>query len=308
MNRAAPTRFARRIGPGLLVLISGWGLAGWWPMLADKAPAWTRAMPLPIALAAVLTWGLLVGRRARPRQRFVMALVAAGLLAAWTRDFGGFSRSIGPIDSSTLRLTQWTLDRQVPAAEIISAVERDLPHILLLHRATAQRLNPVDVRRLRIQYAVSDRNLFVFSRFRAQLIETPTVPGARTLCVRIATPQGPLDVLALDGEGIGITRAAIDALRAWLDSRADGVPLVLVGGQELNRTDHRWTPLRRHLRPAYEIAGFGWPYSWPTPIPLFTRDHLWVSADVRVLRTAYRWSRWSRHLRQTATLALPASP
>lgn len=308
MNNMGPARLRRRTIPALLVLLSLWGLAGWWPMLAVNAPIWPRLVPIPIALLAVILWWLFYARGRRFTQRLLMALVLVGLATGWVRDMGGLSRQIGNPSTPTLRVAQWTLATDTSKESILSAFERDLPHVIILNRPSFNRIEREEAQRLRVQHAVADRDIVIFSRYPLRIVETPTLPDVVTLCARVETPQGPVEVLALDTPKKGIGPPAIDALCTWLRSRPADTPLILSGGQGRNRTDHRWEPMRKWLRPVYEEAGFGWPYSWPRPVPLFTYDHLWVSSEFAVSRAAYRWSHLSRHLRQTATLALPASP
>lgn len=309
MNAGSSVRLHPRIIPAILALLSLWGLAGWWPMLAAGAPQWTRVMPMPVALLAALLWWIFFSRNRRRTQKLIFLGITAGLILGFWRDAGGGSRRIGAPDAQTLRITQWTQATDTPSQSVLAELlKEDPPHILVLTRPTLTQMDRRQRRQLQLTYTLVENQTYILSRYPLQKREDPLFPDTHTVLVEIAAPQGPVQLLALDAGEHPISSAAVAALDSWLSARPARVPLIIAGGQNRSRTDAIWKPLRAFLRPAYEVAGYGWPYSWPSPLPLYTRDDIWVTSNLDVIAAAYRSSPHSPHLRQRIALTWPELP
>ena len=308
MTSCGTTPWNRRLWPALLVLLSCWGVAGWWSVFFASAPAWSRAIPFPVAALAAVVWWIGFARGRSRGRRLCMAVLCAAAIGGWSLDMGG-ARRIGTLKLETLRLCQWTLGSDTPAAELLPLLERELPHIVILNRpANPRGAHRIVARTLRLHHFVADRGIVLLSRFPGRIVASPSLPTLKALCVHIDTPWGPLEVLAVDAPEQAATQADILALREWMRERTPGVPLLVAGGLGRNRTDAALDPLRDDLRPAYEVAGYGWPYSWPARLPLFSHDHVWVSETITVERTAFRYSAHAPHLRQFVMFTLPTAP
>ena len=308
MTRAGQSGRPRRVAAGALVLLAWWGLAGWWPLLAAGAPAWTRAVPFPAALLAALAWWAVAGRAARRGPRICMVLAALLLALGFGRD-AGMGRAISPMPDTMLRITQWTLGGEVDADALNRMLERDLPHVIILNQPVLREGDHQSAsRQLRIHHALRRHDIVLLSRFPLHPLTPPVLAGTEALFARVETPEGNVWLLALDGGEDGVSPEAARQLAAFVAAQPAGRPLVVTGGQGRSRTDAQWRALREHLRPAQEIAGFGWPYSRPRALPLFAMDHIWVSGDWAVHRAANRWAPFARSLRQTVVLSRPAAP
>ncbi len=309
MSSCPSVRLHPRVVPALLALLSLWGLAGWWPMLADNAPAWTGIVPIPVALLAVLLLWIFVARSRRRAQKILLVLITAGLVAGFWRDAGGRQRAISPNTPDTLRVMQWTAAEDTPARSILATLaENDPPHILILTRPTLTQMERSERRALHLKNTLVEGQSFVLSRYPIRQLVAPQLDLTHTLLAEVTAPQGPIHVLALDAGTRPISLAAIAGLREWLRAQPADIPLIIAGGHNRSRTDAAWKPLREWVQPAYEVAGYGWPYSWPSPLPLFSRDSVWVSRNLNIQSAAYRASPQSQHAREIVALALPEAP
>ncbi|HMP77026.1 MAG TPA: hypothetical protein PKE12_12095 [Kiritimatiellia bacterium] len=297
----------RRLFVALPALLTWWGLAGWWSLLAAGAPSWTRAIPFPVALLAALAWWPMAGRTARRGPRACMCIAVILLAAGFGRD-AGMKREIAPITGSTFRVTQWTLGEEIHPEELNRTLERELPHVIVLNRPVIRvEGQQVSSALLRIQHGLRRNDIVMLSRFPLHPLTPPSLDGTEALFARVETPDGSAWILALDGGEAGVSPEAARQLADFVAAQPAGRPLLVTGGQGRNRTDAQWRALREHLRPAHEIAGFGWPYSWPRALPLFSLDHIWVNDEWTVHRSAYRRAPFANHVRQTVVLTrLPA--
>ncbi len=288
-------------------LVACAGLLVWWPILSESAPGWPRVFPPALSVIAGLIWLFTAWRSIRPPARVGIIAVNLLLFAALARD-AGMERRIRHPDGPTLRIAQWTLDAGSTNAALFAELERELPHVVLLHHpppALAMAGQSATARRLRLNFALRRMAILVISRFPLEPLTPPQLPEVETIFLRVLDPAGAFYLLALDGKGASMNATHARALASFIRDHPEARPLVLAGGGVRERTDAVWRPVRDALRPAYERAGYGWPYSTPSRLPLFARDHLWVSDDLLVNGAGYRWSRHSSHLRQYIILSRP---
>lgn len=290
-------------------LVAFAGLLVWWPMLSETAPGWPRALPPALSVMAGLVWLFTAWPGIRAPARAGLVAVNLLLVAALARD-AGMDRRIRHPDGPTLRIAQWTLDAVSTNAALFSELERELPHVVLLHHpppTLALAGQSATARRLRLNFALRRMAILVISRFPLEPLTPPQLQEVETIFVRVQDPAGAFYLLALDANGASMNAAHTRALASFIRDHPEARPLVLACGNARDRTDAVWRPVRAALRPAYEQAGYGWPYSTPSRLPLFARDHLWVSDDLIVNGAGYRWSRHSPHLRQYIILSRPGA-
>src|SRR5690606_15659412 len=122
-------------------------------------------------------------------------------------------------------------------------------------------------RKLQLRSVIAGGQTFLFSRYPLRQLDAPSLPGTETLLAEVTAPRGIVHLLALDAGDQPMSPPAIAALAEWIATRPVELPLISAGGQNRSRTDAAWKPRRQWLRPAYEAAGYGWPYSWPSPVP-----------------------------------------
>lgn len=299
MTRSLPRRL---LSAGLVLLVC-WGAAGWWPMLSANAPAWTRWLPLPMAAAAAAVWWLAPARRVRPLQRAWMALLSLIVWAGFARDMAPL-RETRHIDGWQLRMTQWHLADRLTIDQALAAIQPDHPHVVVLtgYRRSDRTSNDLR-RRLRLHHSVVQDEIILLSRYPVVKLPPPALPETRALHAYIQAPRGvriPVLAVAMNHP----TREGIVALAKFLDENRPNGPYLLAGSLGMNRTDARLATLRSLMRPAFEVGGFGWPYSHCAPVPLFSHENLWVSPGWAVQRSAFRVGPDSPYLRHMTTLSV----
>ncbi len=86
-------------------------------------------------------------------------------------------------------------------------------------------------------------------------------------------------------------------------------PDFLAGDFNTPRGSRLLSPIAAGYGHAYEIAGYGWSYTWPTLLPVMSLDHLFVKeAAVTLDHYEIGSSIWSDHRFQRATLRRLSAP
>ncbi len=313
MGLPRPTRFVRR---ALVPLLGAAWLAGWILGERDTLWIWLYFIPSPLVLAGGL-FDLFLSRHSLRRWR-TFPVVALTLLAAWKtlcRDTR-WNRPDRAPPAGAIRIVHWNV-AHVPFGyyPVFSHLRRDRPDIVLLSESPpGEYWADWSLAELGLPYVFHDQGMTLLSRFDLEPQGTITLPSARAWWARIALPDGPLDLVACDllSHPLLNRQTVLDPLARWIGGRDAAVPLVIAGDFNTPRDARSLQPIRARLRHAYEVAGRGWPYTWPLPLPAYALDHAWVSPDVTVHRYRLRSAPISDHRRQVMTFAIdrgaPTSP
>lgn len=294
-------------GPGLLC---AW-LAGF--VLRDRAHAviWLYFIPAPAVVAAGLAWLRLTRRLAPPWLRWSFAaLLAIPSVKIAAADMRWHARRTAPADA--LRVTHWNVARLPFGGErVLSALRRDAPDICVLSETLPGPDTIALGTALDLTNAYHGATMTMLARHPISPPALLHLPDARGWCLRVATPSGPLDVLAFDM----ISRPELDrfpALRAtasWIATRDRRVPLLVLGDFNTPRDAASLAPFRAQLAHAYETAGRGWPYTWPMPFPVYQLDHAWFTpASLEVFDYRLHSSFFSDHRRQALVVRPRGTP
>lgn len=305
MARLRPIRFARR---GAFPLFGALWLAGW--IVGERRPPWLWLyfIPAPVVLIGGLV-DLVVCRHEWRRWR-TASVVLLTLLAAW-KTLGLDMRwhlTKGPDADATIRIVHWNI-AHAPFGylSVFKHLRKDRPDVVILSESSHGRYwADWGFNELGLPFAFHDQGMTLLSRFDFEPQGTIPMPNARAWRARLALPDGPLDLVLIDvlSHPTLDRRVAIDPLAKWIAQREAKVPLLLVGDFNTPRDARSLRPLRRLLRHAYEAAGYGWPYSWPLPMPVYSLDHTWVSDQIVVQRYRLRGAPISDHRRQVLSIAI----
>ncbi len=286
--------------------------AAWWGgfIIKDAIPA---LQPLyfipPVFVAAVgVVWLLFRGRRARPQISALVAMTAAAASAkVLVGDFSWRGDSCAAPRGTVIRVAHWnTAWGRFRGADIWTHLASDRPDVcvfseppLLGFEAAAHRLLPG----CRTHVGAG---MAIISRYPLEILGSLVVPNVLSWHARLTTPDGPLDILGVDLPSAPFMdrRALLAAIAEWVGRHDPAVPLLVIGDFNTPVDSMHLAPLRRMMRPAYELAGRGWPYSWPMPVPMWTIDQIWTSPLVRVRVHDYRFAVCSDHLREIAEIEL----
>lgn len=311
---SGPARL-RRVGRilldgGLVVAAFGW-VAG--RLVGDQrlAAQWLSYLPgLPLAL---LAGGWLLARRTAARPLRALALMLCALTLADLLVFEARLRPPGPEHPDDLAVVHWNIGRgRAGTDRILATLRADAPDLLLLSELprdagftgrVAQATGLTHVRVL--------QGLLLASRSPIHIREGRVdLRNARGWVADVEQGAARLRILLVDVQSRPDLdrRAMADDVAAWVAAQPAGQPLLVVGDLNTPRRGESLAPLRGRLRHAYDVAGRGWPFSWPLPFPCYALDHIWFSDGVEVAAFRYRFGLGSDHLRQVGRLRLTPAP
>lgn len=309
MNLLRSARFLRR---ALLPMLGAVWLAGWIVGEREAPWLWLYFIPAPVILVCGLI-DLFVSRHDLRRWRTLPVLILTALAAWKTAGFDSrwHPRRVSSPDHA-IRVVHWNIAR-APFGyfSMFNQLRKDRPDLVILSESAPGDFWPN--RRhsmLDLPFSFCDQGMAVLSRFAIEPQGTIPLPNARAWWARIALPDGPLDLVMCDllSHPTLNRRAALEPLARWVGQHDSTIPLLVVGDFNTPRDARSFEPLRAHLRHAYEIAGRGWPYTWPLPFPVYSLDHAWVSGDITVHRYRLRTAPISDHRRQVLTISIDRAP
>ncbi len=288
--------------------------AAWWVGFLAK-DSWELTRPLfylPAAAVAVaaVSWLFVYRRRAPLLLRGFVAATAIVSIAKVALLDAAWNPRTTP-DAGAIRLVHWnTAWGHIRGDAVWKTLAADQPDIIIFSEPPLQSFE-ADVRRI-----IPDAHFHVgasmalASRWPIEVLGSLVVPDVRSWHIRIALPGGPLDVLGIDlpSSPLRSRRRPLADVARWVVDHDSKIPLLVVGDFNTPRDSAALNPLRTLMSQAYESAGRGWPYSWPSVAPLWSIDQIWFSQGVRMLNHEYRFAACSDHLRQVVQLELAHTP
>jgi endonuclease/exonuclease/phosphatase (EEP) superfamily protein YafD len=289
--------------------------AAWWAGFVLKdgwGPTRLCFYVPPLAVAGLAAVWLAVYRRRA--SLLLRGFVAATLVASAVKVAAIDTKWRTPVEpaAGAIRLVQWNAAWGAFRPEAIwAALAKDEPDIVVFSEPPLRDFAERARRLIPDAHCHVGASMALVSRWPIEVRGSLVVPDVRSWHIRIATPAGPLDVLGVDIPSSplhGRGRPLRDIAR-WVLDRADDAPLVVVGDFNTPRDSVFFEPLRTMLTQAYEVAGRGWPYSWPVPLPMWAIDQVWFSRGIRAARCEYRFAACSDHLREVVqfTIDRPAA-
>ncbi len=283
-------------------------LLGWYLGEAPRPWLWLYYIPAPF-IAAWGTVDLILRMHRAGRLRSIATLILT--LLALTKTLAVDSRwnRPKPAPPTAIRAGHWNVAHVTFGYDaLLRELAPDSLDIVVLVEARYAHDLPERVQRtLSLPYVFQDQGMAILSRYPFEPQGTISIPHARSWWARIDTPSGPLDLALLDV----LSHPALDrqpvigTMVKWIQERPEKHPLILVGDFNTTRDSHSLDPLRAVMHHAYEVAGRGWPYSWPLPIPVYSIDHAWTTPDITLYSYGFRSSALSDHRRQEFTFSIP---
>lgn len=269
----------------------------------DRWPLTRFGFYVPPVIVVGLGCAWLLCGRGRGSQ-FLRSFVCVATLAAALKIAGVDARWHMPPapDPSEVCFVHWNVARGALGAErIVATLAQDRADVCLLSESP-----PLSWVRAQVEHllpgghCLADGDLAIVSRFPFVPIDRIAAPGVRGFAVRLALPGGRLDLLAVDfGSYPWRNRTPmVECIARWVRAHDGSIPLIVAGDFNTPRDSISFAPLRERLNHAYEVAGHGWPYSWPLPLPVYAIDHIWCSPGVQVRDYCLRAASCSDHARQ----------
>jgi endonuclease/exonuclease/phosphatase family metal-dependent hydrolase len=307
-------KHGRRIAALLLdsAMLCGFAVWAFGHFVAPAASnRWVQALyliPAPAVFFPGVVWFLLRGRGAAPPLRYLMGLFLA--VSAWL--FLGVDMAwhcgSGSDGTDTLRIVHWNLAR--PRAENQAVWEALRAEQAAVYVLAERPFGPVeeDAKRLDLAsgYGVAWREISVVSRYPFEVLERSRTGVGALLCLRVQVENQDLLLIAVDAHSHPLLNpeSLVNAISECAEKHGERAPVIVIGDFNTLRGSPQLAGLRERFSNAYEIAGCGWPYTWPTPAPLFSIDHAWVNEQVEVQRYRLRGGRLSDHARQVLDVRL----
>jgi len=301
MSEEHKRRWDRRLAALSVLIWVGWAIGN---LTGDQNRLTSLLFYLPSPLVAAFALGVASRLRRRSR-RLTLALTLMGLISAYfvlflENRFAGRLPDSRP-GEETMRVVHWNVCRGRAGWERIGrslrGQEADLYILSEIRRHTMPR----------IVNGLGMTNVSVKVRRTMGLIGRGTFAGTE----RLMGPNAEMTVIAVDWHVDGQA-----LLLFWVDQDSalqcprPGNQVKLKGLIEAHRPDivigdfnaPRRSPELRRLPDgyahAYHVAGRGWSYTWPLPVPVFAIDHCLLGPRVRPLRYGLSWSPFSDHARQ----------
>lgn len=268
-------------------------------------------LPAPLAAPALLAAAALLRRR----RRYCLGLTAVAILPLLTviqeQNWIRPRAAEAPRPGRVLSLLHWNVSNGHGGWDRLAReISRGQPDLVVLSEVKrAPQLEAALAALKEFPYHQLGRPLLVLSRYPLEAAERIHY-GQGVLIYRLALHQETetWSFFVLDvGADPNVARApAIAALRAEILERE---PDFVVGDFNTPHDSRLFHPLAPDWSHAYDLAGQGWSYTWPSYLPVLSLDHLFVhDPAVQVDRYEIGTSPWSDHRLQRASLRHRAAP
>ena len=288
--------------------------AAWWlGFLARDGWPVTRFCyyipPVPVALLGLI-WLCIYRRRVSMIARaFMVATTAAAAIKMAAIDTVWHTPADPP--AGAIRLVHWNAAWGVFGRDAVWAtLAADRPDIIVFSEPPLADFEQRARRVIPNAQCHVGASMALASRWPIEVRGALIVPDVRSWHIRIALPDGPLDLLGIDIPSGPLLdrRRPLAGIARWVLDHGTEVPLLVVGDFNTPRDSIHFAPLRMLLSQAYESAGRGWPYSWPVPAPMWAIDQVWFSRDIHMWTHQFRIAPCSDHLREVMQLTIQRPP
>jgi len=275
----------------LLILVAFWMLWLTGRIARDRSllTAFLFYLPSPVVTGGLLAyalWSRMRGRRLRAR---VAALLAsAPLFMVLCVENRWWRPPPGPSDRAPLRLVHWNVGRGWLGWQgVMAALRRREADLYVLSEAPPYEDTDRLARRFGAGYtALRLSDMMLIARGRLLRIGRPeTISGLVVIHVRWEYRGEAISVFAADITA-DLHRARMPRLENLAALVAAQRPDLVVGDLNAPRRSRALWPLPEGYAHAYDIAGRGWSYTWPIPLPVLDTDQCIVGPRIQARRYA----------------------
>jgi len=241
--------------------------------------------PLPIIIGIILFISLFIGKKSRKYN-----LILGGILfIIWL----GRSFKIhipDKISEADIEIVFWNASRDNGLEEVFSD-NKGIPDVLVLVESQKNNLEALQSKYPEYYFYKSVRGIYVFSK-KALIIESEITSPYNTTIVNFKT--GGLNFYAIDVTG------STDVPRAWelkfIDSKIrEKSNTIILGDFNVPYESVLFKEIKSDFNHAFNEKGNGFRETWFWNIPLLSIDHIWVSKDLKILKTEKKGTFKSNH-------------
>ena len=243
------------------------------------------AFPLPVIILIVLVLSVVLTKR----WRLYNLKIALILLLIWL----GRSFKIhfpDEIKASDLEIVFWNASRDNDFQSVFNK-NGNIPDVMVLVETGKYRIEDFKQKYPSYYFYKSDKQLFIFSKTPLQ-IKSENISQYNTTVIGFETAG--INFYAVDVTG------STDVPRSWELSyvnkyvnRTDNT--IVLGDFNVPYESFYLKQFKKHFNQAFNEKGNGFRETWPYNIPLLSLDHIWVSKDLKVLKTKKFYSKVSDH-------------
>lgn len=266
-------------------------------------------IPSPFLLALLAGAGAIALRRGAVRLAWIsIALAVPPLIFTVAVENRLFASDRSKDSTDALRLVHWNVFRgRLGWDRTVASLARSEADIYVLSEVPDKAEIGKLAARLGDDYvAVRMGGMAVLARGDiATWREIDSGPGVRVYEVKWRWGDRSLDLFAVDlRSSLSKPRnPRLQRLRAVIEKYR---PDLVVGDFNAPRRSLALCPLPTPYRHAYEVAGRGWSYTWPVPLPVLAIDQCIVGERIRPLRYRLESTACSDHRRQVLDFELRA--
>ncbi|MCF8273037.1 MAG: endonuclease/exonuclease/phosphatase family protein [Flavobacteriaceae bacterium] len=243
------------------------------------------ACPLPVIIFGVLAMSIILTKRWR-RYNLIIATV---LLIIW------LSRSFkihipDTVKETDLEVVFWNASRENTFESVINE-SGDIPDVMVLVEFRKKNIEELKKRYPEYYFYKSDRELFIFSKTPLDTIIENT-SNYNTTVINFKTAG--LNFYAVDATG------SPDVPKEWgltyiNKSIKEKNNTIVLGDFNVPYESVYLKQLKTDFNQAFNKKGNGFRETWVYNIPLLSLDHIWVSKDLKILKTKKLYTTKSDH-------------
>jgi endonuclease/exonuclease/phosphatase (EEP) superfamily protein YafD len=243
------------------------------------------AFPLPVIIFVVLTISIILTKKWR-RYNLIIATV---LLVIW------LSRSFkihipDTIKETDLEVVFWNASRENTFESVIHE-NKDIPDVMVLVEFRKNNIEELKKRFPEYYFYKSERELFIFSK---------------TPCDSIVEKTSNYNTTVINFKTAGINFYAVDATgspdvpKEWgltyiNQQIKEKKSIIVLGDFNTPYESKHLKQFKTDFNHAFNNKGNGFRETWFYNIPLLSLDHIWVSKDLKILKTQKIYTTKSDH-------------
>lgn len=243
------------------------------------------AFPLPVIIGIILCLSVFLSKAFRKYNLLLVGL----LLVFWL----GRSFKIHipeAIIESDIEIVFWNASHDINIEQAFDE-NKGIPDVLVLVEHGKYKVTTVQKKYPEYHFYKTDRGLSVFSKTPLYNIKEESAKFSTTV---ISFETANINFYAIDGVG------SIDVPRSWgfkfIDSMISSYETsIILGDFNVPFESKHLSNIKTHFNHAFSEKGNGFRETWFWNIPLLSLDHIWVSKDLKVLKTKKTWTFKSDH-------------